>query len=200
MLFMQFRCIESLYPQKKLVIILDSLDQLNSYDYGLDWFIEILPANVKMIYSTLPILGDILSKLQATDILGQNPENFLEIKSLDKDLAIQILEDWLKKEKRNISPNQWEVVHSMFSKEKVILYPLYIKLIFDIILKWASFEVPDENFAACNKIDDCIQYLFQSLEAIHGKLLFSRAIIYMSSFKNGISEHEIEDILSLGEN
>jgi hypothetical protein len=35
------------------------------------------------------------------------------------------------------------------------------------------------------------------MEKIHGKLLFSRAIIYMSSFKNGISEGEIEDILSL---
>jgi hypothetical protein len=34
-------------------------------------------------------------------------------------------------------------------------------------------------------------------EKDHGKLLFSRAIIYMSSFANGISESEIESILSL---
>jgi hypothetical protein len=35
------------------------------------------------------------------------------------------------------------------------------------------------------------------LEKNHGKMLFSRTMIYMSSFKNGISESELEDILSI---
>jgi hypothetical protein len=51
---------------------------------------------------------------------------------------------------------------------------------------------------ACLSIDICIKYLFQYLETVHGKLLFERCIIYMGTFKNGISESEIEDILSLG--
>ena len=40
-------------------------------------------------------------------------------------------------------------------------------------------------------------YLFKYYERMHGKILFSRVIIYMTMFKNGISENEIEDILSL---
>jgi hypothetical protein len=40
-------------------------------------------------------------------------------------------------------------------------------------------------------------YLFEALEMLHGKLLFVRSVIYMSVFKNGISESELEDILSL---
>ena len=35
------------------------------------------------------------------------------------------------------------------------------------------------------------------MEKIHGKMLFSRTIIYMSLFKNGICESELEDILCL---
>ncbi|RNA06167.1 NACHT and WD repeat domain-containing 2-like, partial [Brachionus plicatilis] len=78
-----------------------------------------------------------------------------------------------------------------------ILYPLYVKLIFDIVSKWTSFYEPDDEFKKCLNIDSSIRYLFLSLEQVHGSLLFSRTIIYMSLFKNGISENEIEDILSL---
>jgi len=69
--------------------------------------------------------------------------------------------------------------------------------VFDIVTKWESFYEPDENFKKCIDIDSTIRYLFSLLEIEHGKLLFSRAVIYMTSFKNGISESEIEDILSI---
>ena len=36
--------------KKKLVIVLDSLDQLTSADYNLEWFLDILPDNVNKIY------------------------------------------------------------------------------------------------------------------------------------------------------
>ena len=80
---------------------------------------------------------------------------------------------------------------------KITLYPLYIKLIFDIIVTWPSNYEPDADFLKCKTIDKCIKYLFRSLEKSHGKLLFSRSIIYFSSFRNGVSENEIVDILSL---
>lgn len=85
----------------------------------------------------------------------------------------------------------------MFKKENVQLYPLYIKLIFDIVVKWESFYIPDEEFFFCISIDKCIEYLFRQLELMHGKVLFSHSIIYMTSFKDGIQEAEIEDILTL---
>ena len=196
----QFVTIESLYPNQKLIIILDSLDQLNAADYKLEWFIENIPSNVRMIYSTLPEHGEIRRNLltQFPRLAENVATNFLEIKRLDKQLSIRILEDWMKKVKRNLSIEQWATINKMFADESVVLYPLYIKLIFDIVVRWTSFQLPDTKFISCKCIDDCIKYLFEYLEVIHGKLLFSRAIIYMSSFKNGISENEIEDILSIG--
>ena len=192
--------IEQLYPNKKLVIILDSVDQLDPFDYSLDWFIECFPSNVKMIFSTLSNHGHILQKIRLMEFMQQKSQNFLEIKSLDKELSMTIIKDWLKKENRSISEHQWDAIEGVFSKN-ANLYPLYVKLIFDIVAKWPSFyrpKIDDPNFMSCTSIDESIEFLFKKLELIHGRLLFSRSVIYLSSFKNGISESEIEDILSIG--
>ncbi len=185
-LLMQFIQISTLYPHKKLVIVLDSLDQLDPADYSLNWLIEQFPLNIKMIYSCLPTHGDILPKLRKYDIF-QN--NFVQIKSLDKDLSIMILKDWLKTSQRSISEDQWKFLDELF--QTAILYPLYIKILFDIILNWQSSYIPDRSIMSCKNIDACIQYLFKHLETVHGKTLFQRCLIYMSSFKNGISESEV---------
>ena len=130
-------------------------------------------------------------------IIKLPPENICKIDTLSTDLAIEIISDWLKMDKRSISKKQWAVLEDMLKKAK--LFPLYIKLIYDVISKWTSFYDADQDleFRKCLNIDECIRYLFKLFEKSHGKLLFSRCVIYMSTFANGISENEIEDILSL---
>jgi hypothetical protein len=181
------------YPEKKIVILLDSLDQLATSDYNIEWLFTDLPENIKMIYSTLPNHGGILSKLESK--IETNESNFMEVESLTKAIVITILEDWLSKSKRSVSEEQWQILQNIFDSAK--LYPLYVKLIYDIIHKWTSFHVPSSAFQQCTDIDGCIRYLFQLLEINHGKTLFSRALFYLSTFKNGISESELEDILSI---
>ena len=189
----QLMYISLAYPKKKLLFILDSIDQLSTADYDLEWVLDSLPHNVKMIYSTLTTHGNILITFK--ELLKLKETNLVEIKTLDVSLSKSIIKDWLVNANRSISPKQWQVLEAMFTKAK--LFPLYIKLIFDIVIKWSSFKEPEKEFTQCLTIDLCIEYLFKCFEQEHGRLLFSRAIIYMSSFKNGISENEIEDILSL---
>ena len=194
-----FELISKSHQHKKVIIILDSIDQLNASDYSLDWFIDSLPPNIKMIYSTLPNHGGIFKKLN--EMFNQREDkiknsNFIKIESLDKNISKTILTDLLKNSNKNLSKLQWDKLDEMFNKVST-LYPLYIKLIYDIVQNWSSAFVPDDQFMECLSIDQCIVYLFKWLEKIHGKLLFSRAVIYMSLFKNGISESEIEDIFSI---
>lgn len=188
----QFMQIKTVFPNRKLIIILDSIDQLNSIDYDLMWFIDKLPDNVKMIYSTLPDHGGILKSLRKYQI---PIINYIEIKNLKIDLSLQIINDWLTKANRSLSDKQWECIRDLF--QRASLYPLFISLIFGIISKWSSFDEPSSDFLECLDMDQTIVYLFRLHEMEHGKMLFSRALIYMSAFKNGISENEIEDILSL---
>lgn len=181
------------YPNRKTILILDSIDQLNSMDYDLEWVLEVLPCNVKMLYSVIGSHESILNTFE--NAIGLPKENIIEIHNLDLKLCNEIIQDWLIKANRSISTYQWSVIERMF--KKATLFPLYLKLVFDIISRWTSFHEPDADFVKCTNIDKCIKYLFNFFEKEHGYLLFSRSVIYMSSFVNGISENEIEDILSL---
>jgi NACHT domain- and WD repeat-containing protein len=191
-LMFQFMLISKHYSNRKLIIVLDSIDQLNSSDYDLKWLIPKFPPNIKIIYSTLPNHANIYHNLRSMII---DPINFIEIANLNFDLSKLILNDWLLKSGRQLSMKQWNIIDTMFNRANLL--PLYVKVIFDIVTKWHSFYEPDSGFSMCLKIDDIIRYLFGLLELEHGKLLFSRAVVYMTSFQDGISESEIEDILSL---
>jgi hypothetical protein len=190
--------ISRMYRDKKLVILLDSIDQLNTSDYTIgSWMIMDLPSNVKMIYSTLPGHGDILQQIRDAQLISDGIDNrgFLEVTSLNNTIVKTILEDWLNRTQRSLSESQWNVLETVFEKSK--LYPLYVKLIYDIVVKWTSYDEPSAEFKKLVNIDSTIKYLFTMLEAEHGRMLFRRTMCYMSTFKNGISESELEDILSI---
>ena len=159
--------ISTKYPEKRIILLIDSIDQLSTGDYNLEWMFTILPKNIKIIYSTLPSQGGILSQLQSMIDL----KNFMQVQELKKTVAISILEDWLIKVKRSLSEVQWKALEMVFNR--ATLFPLYIKLIFDIVVKWTSYHVPSDEFLNCTNIDICIEYLFKLLEKSHGKLFIS---------------------------
>ena len=48
-------------------------------------------------------------------------------------------------------------------------------------------------------VTDCISLLFQKLEERHGYLMVAHSLAYATAAKNGITESEIEDLISLGQ-
>ena len=183
-----------LIKNKNIIILLDSIDQLVNTDYELEkWMIfDGLPSNVKIILSTLENYEGILDKIQSKI---SNKENFLKIDELNPTNVKTILEDWLNKAQRSLSQNQWMILDNVF--KNATLHPLFVKLIYDIIIKWQSFYEPSVEFQNIQSIDICIKYLFRQLEKEHGAILFSTCVFYMNIMENGISENELEDILSL---
>jgi hypothetical protein len=172
----QLLYISTKYPEKKIVLLLDSLDQLSTGDYNLEWIFTLLPANIKIIYSTLPSQGGILSQLEGL----VDHENLMEVQQLKKTVVVTILEDWLKKVNRSLSEKQWEILDKIFNR--AALFPLYTKLIFDIISKWTSFQVPNDEFKNCTNIDLCISYLFKIMEKNHGYLFLLSFYVYKYLF------------------
>ena len=56
----------------------------------------------------------------------------------------------------------------------------------------------EDAFRGCVTIKETIKYLFKRYETLYGKVLFSHCIFYLTLFEyNGISEGELEDILSI---
>jgi hypothetical protein len=62
---------------ERLVIILDSIDQLANDAYSLDWLLVDLPDNVKFIYSTLPDHENILKNFKKIDKISR--QNYIEV-------------------------------------------------------------------------------------------------------------------------
>ena len=123
--------------------------------------------------------------------------NYIEIKYLNCDDSIKIVENWLKKLNRILSITQWKILKRLF--KHATLYPLYIKLIFDIVSKWNSFYLPSSNdpFFKCINTEQCIQFYLNLLEIKYGESLVSSCLFYLTKSTNGLSENELEDIISL---
>ena len=198
------------------LVLLDSIDQLNKSDYSLEWMIWSTPKNVKIIYS---ILDDEKEETLKHDdkpfeILKErivDKNSFLKIPALDFTDAISIFETLLTKKEfsssssssnqqaiKIIKNEQREAINSLFKNENTVLYPLYVKLIYDIISTWNSFTRIPESFPKLYTIDRCIEYLFKSLEDDYGKLLVSRCLFYLTSAnETGISDVEMQEVLTL---
>ncbi len=179
-------------PEKRIVFFLDSIDQLISTDYDLTWFIGEFPKNIKFIYSTLTNHGGILDLLKRHFLPGD--EHYSQVDGLKKHNVLEMFRQWLKDANRTLTQVQWEKVEVLL--DSATLYPLYLKLIFDLLVKWPSYVVP-ENFMKILTIDDSINYLFDRLAKDHGKKLFTKILAYLSLFENAISENMLEDILSV---
>lgn len=95
--------------------------------------------------------------------------------------------------KRTISDTQLKLVTEALRECNS---PLYVKLVFDQISLWKSYTL-DTTLA--KSIDDCISKLFERVENSHGKILVSHALAYITASKNGLSEAELEDLISLDE-
>jgi hypothetical protein len=112
---------------------------------------------------------------------------------LGEDLAIRVLKEFLKNIKRTISETQWPIINEALQKCNS---PLYVKLVFDQVSLWKSYTI--DVFLAPT-IPDCILKLFERIENQHGRVLVTHALAYITASKNGLSEAELEDLISLDE-
>ncbi|ELT99708.1 hypothetical protein CAPTEDRAFT_120102, partial [Capitella teleta] len=137
------------------------------------------------MYNLLPTLRKIITA----------EKNFVEITPLGRNLGSTILKSWLDRANRTVSDEQWGVVTEAIEKCNL---PLYVKLVFDEISQWRSYSSVKATTLA-HSIHASINKLFDRIEMQHGKVLVARALGYITAAKGGLSEAELEDLLSLDE-
>ena len=184
---------------KRLCIFLDSLDQLWSANnaYSVNWLPFDLPPYVKLIVSSQCQENGLIILNNIRDVLVD--ENcYMHLTPLGKELSVKILGTWLKDANRKLTVDQWKHVTVALT---MCSLPLYVKLIYEEAKHWKSYNanemltVPISDHSSVMK--DCISSLFQRLEVKHGKCLVTRALAYLTAGRNGLSDVEIEDLLSL---
>ena len=152
------------------------------------------PSNAKFVFTALNNFGNIIENMRRITVIKE--KNFLEINTLEYEKAIAIFNKLLTNSNKTLTDLQKEEIFKLFKTTN--LYPLYINLLFNIAINWTSFDKIPRQLSTFNKIENCIMHIFTSLENDYGKLLVSRCLFYLtSSDESGISDVELEDVLSL---
>ena len=76
--------------------------------------------------------------------------------------------------------------------------PLYVKLVFDEIKLWKSYTKVQEKDLA-KTVSTSINKLLGRIENQHGHILVEHALSYITASRSGLSEAELEDLISLDE-
>ncbi|KAI6228770.1 hypothetical protein M3Y99_01185600 [Aphelenchoides fujianensis] len=191
-LFQHFKRMTGFASQERpLIIILDSLDLLSKVD-GSDellWFPPTLSPHVKLIvsYSSETKIEKTMRKLVEKE--GQ----YVLVPPLGPQLAQGVIEKWLEAKGRTLAPRQWEIVAKAVSQCSL---PLFLKLVYATVFRWKSYSKPQE-VVLFKSVQQSIHALFDRTESQHGKLLVSHALSYITAAKSGISDSELEDLISL---
>lgn len=145
-----------------LIIILDSIDQLETDAYGCQWLPISFPHNVKCILSTLPNHGNILSNLK--EIIRNNPfsiddtEHILvAVLPFEASTVDIVFNDWLRMKQRSLSDEQRLFIGNLM-KERTEILPLYMKLIFDIISTWHSYDPIDIQLSKLKTVESSASF------------------------------------------
>ena len=108
-------------------------------------------------------------------------------------LCADILNKNLTNRGRIINFVQWRLVRDVFTK---CSNPLFMKLTYEEALSWKSYTMIPED-ALATSVTTCIHKLFDRLEEKHGSVMVARALGYITASKEGISESEMEDVMSI---
>lgn len=156
---------------KPLIMILDSVDQLNSDDYahGMDWLPTLLPPNVYLIVSMVP---QTRSCLDNTKLLISEPDCFIEVPPLPRETACDILSNWYNSIGRTLANEQQEYILGALRR---CPQPMFLKMAFEQACQWKSYTPADE-WVVGHSVKAAIEQLFQNLERDHGRILVSRAL------------------------
>uniref|UniRef100_A0A2C9JHY2 Uncharacterized protein n=1 Tax=Biomphalaria glabrata TaxID=6526 RepID=A0A2C9JHY2_BIOGL len=190
------RLLASIPSNIRLVIILDGLEQLHSDSHSLilNWVPCTLPPHVKLIMSINSTARDLLEQF-TQDVLPENPESFLEMVSATVDECEDMLSQLLISVDRSVTNTQMAVLKRVIEGEPL---PLYVELLANLAKDWNSFTDVSSVYIPLN-CEDGIRDLLDRLEKKHGYMMVSRALSYIVASSSGLSDCEMEDVLSLDE-
>ncbi|KAG5850899.1 hypothetical protein ANANG_G00087280 [Anguilla anguilla] len=175
-----------------LLIILDSLDQLSEANHAhkLHWLPKEIPPYVQIVVSTVDSGPPLLEALRG---MIPAPENFFLVEQLGVDQGREIIDAYMRAAGRRLTSDQRDVVLRGFQH---CGHPLLLKLTLDTARRWASYT-PVSELQLGSTTQEAVSLLFQHLEKKHGRQLISAALGYIVSSRDGLSEAELRDVLSL---
>ena len=126
-------------------------------------------------------------------VLTDSGQNILHLEKLGAESADNVLHQWLDMKNRKLTNYQFRVLQNVFSACSI---PLFCKLAFMESIKWRSY-FEKEQTCLKSSIESSIESLFEKVECKFGRSIVRHAFAYITASKSGISDNELEDVLSL---
>lgn len=188
-----FDLLKSVPKGLTIVIFLDSLEKLiPEYNaHFLSWLPNQLNSNIKIIVSTHPTQHKLLDRL--TNEIIKDINNTVGVTQMSQTDAEGLMQYILSLHDRRVTSLQQNVFKSKFSDCSLAMY---VQLLTHKAKQLKSFDkIQTENVPS--NIEEAIHKLFSELEAKHGEVLVGRALGYLVASVTGLSDCEMEDLLSL---
>ncbi len=200
---------------RPLVIVLDGLEALGLSSAHMRWLPKTLPDCVRIIVSVDRTQSGQHPYFESLSHRHVEKDSYHEVKSLNPEDGVQLVTNLLTAAKRTVTPKQMLIFRKGFTKATT---PIYAYCAFQRMRTWTS-----DNFASYlrtsrdygtmgadggattlhvqqvmpSTLDDLLGAFFKSLEEVHGAVLVSHALGYLTCVLDGLSDSEMEDILSL---
>ncbi|NLD98037.1 MAG: NACHT domain-containing protein [Synergistaceae bacterium] len=171
----------------RTILFIDGIDQLPESDQGsnLVW----LPTDFSKAVS---IVATVRTETTAFTILSSRQKKMIQLEGMSPMEGAELLENWLEGAGRTLRQSQRDIVMKSFEESE--RRPLYLRIAFEEVKSWRSWESPSEIGAK----DQMIAMLFESLveKKNHDHKLVSRALGYLAASRYGLAEDELLDLLS----
>lgn len=173
-----------------LIVMIDALEQLEGEQArDLSWLPSEMPLHTRMLVTTQTNAAFTLleRRLPQTSLIKMEP--------LSETEGSEVLDLWLQESQRTLQPWQRDAILSKFVQNGL---PLYLRLAFEEARRWTSY-LPPSSIVLHDTIPGIVAALFArlSLSANHGQVLVERVLGYLGAAKEGLSEDEMLDVLSL---
>ncbi|TRY57443.1 hypothetical protein DNTS_031430 [Danionella cerebrum] len=172
-----------------LVIILDSVEHLlhGNKSEKLTWIPKSIPPNVHIVLS---ISDECLEQCKG---LVSAPQSIFRLGNLTEDQGRDVIDASLSAAGRKLTSEQLNVVLNCFKHSG---NPLHLTLLLDLAKQWSSFTLMSSVHLGISTEEVMTQFV-QSLEENHGKKLVGHALSFILLSRHGLSEAELQDVLSL---
>lgn len=154
---------------QKLVIILDSINQLSSHDhaYLMNWLPLKLPKNIHLVVSMMPKANECLQNIQNRFPFQLQ---FIEVPILPLDAADSVITKICQQKNRRVTKPQKRHILQLFGK---CGKPLYLKILTVRALQWRSFT-DVQDFKVGPTLQAAINLFFDELEKKYGTVVVEK--------------------------
>ncbi|XP_033119618.1 NACHT and WD repeat domain-containing protein 2-like isoform X2 [Anneissia japonica] len=172
-------------PERPVLIILDGLER---FDLDISWLPTTLPSHVKLLL-TCTSSTQTYDKIKSH--LGKQVTE-LDIPGLDEKTMKNLIERRLHSKGRTLNDEQFTFLSNKFEKQPL---PLFLHMACYEASRWHSFTPSNElKLQASPKAQG--EAMFESLEKRYGRTLVSCAMGHFCAARYGLSNVEMNDILS----